>query len=109
MDIKKELGEKIKRVRKARGITQEQLAEMIDISPRSLSNIEVGGCFVKSETLEKIIDALNITTEELFANEHIKSNVELLKDIYSYINQVKNDNKILSKIYRILKCLVEDI
>lgn len=109
MDIKKELGEKIKRVRKTRGITQEQLAEMIDISPRSLSNIEVGGCFVKSETLEKIIDALNITTEELFANEHIKSNVELLKDIDSYINQVKNDNKILSKIYRILKCLVEDI
>ena len=109
MDIKKELGEKIKRVRKTRGITQEQLAEMIDISPRSLSNIEVGGCFVKSETLEKIIDALNITTEELFANEHIKSNVELLKDIDSYINQVKNDNKILSKIYRILKCLVKDI
>lgn len=109
MDIKKELGEKIKRVRKSRGITQEQLAEMIDISPRSLSNIEVGGCFVKSETLEKIIDALNITTEELFANEHIKSNVELLKDIDSYINQVKNDNKTLGKIYKILKCLIEDV
>ena len=109
MDIKKELGEKIKRVRKTRGITQEQLAEMIDISPRSLSNIEVGGCFVKSETLEKIIDALNITTEELFANEHIKSNVELLKDIDSYINQVKNDNKTLGKIYKILKCLIEDV
>ena len=108
MDIKKELGEKIKRVRKTRGITQEQLAEMIDISPRSLSNIEVGGCFVKSETLEKIIDALNITTEELFANEHIKSNVELLKDIDSYINQVKNDNKILSKIYRILNQLIDN-
>ncbi len=109
MDIKKELGEKIKRVRKARGITQEQLAEMINISPRSLSNIEVGGCFVKSETLEKIIDALNITTEELFANNHIKSNAELLKDIDNYINQVKNDNKTLGKIYKILKCLLEDI
>lgn len=109
MDIKKELGEKIKRVRKTRGITQEQLAEMIDISPRSLSNIEVGGCFVKSETLEKIIDALNITTEELFANDHIKSNTELLKDIDNYINQVKNDNKTLGKIYKILKCLLEDV
>lgn len=31
MDIKKELGEKIKRLRKIRGLTQEQLAEMIDI------------------------------------------------------------------------------
>ena len=108
MNIKKELGEKIKRVRKNRGITQEQLAEMIDISPRSLSNIEVGGCFVKSETLEKIIEALNITTEELFANEHIKSNIELLKEIDIYLNKVKNDNKTLGKIYRILKCLVDD-
>ena len=42
MDIKKELGEKIKRIRKQRGLTQEELAEMVDISPRSLSNIEVG-------------------------------------------------------------------
>ena len=108
MNIKKELGEKIKRVRKSRGITQEQLAEMIDISPRSLSNIEVGGCFVKSETLEKILEALNITTEELFANEHIKTNIELLKDIDIYLNKVKNDNKTLGKIYRILKCIVED-
>jgi transcriptional regulator with XRE-family HTH domain len=109
MDIKKELGEKIKRVRKSKGITQEQLAEMIDISPRNLSNIEVGGCFVKSETLEKIIEALNITTEELFANEHIKSNVELLKSIDNCINLVKNDHRSLGKIYRILKCLIEDI
>ena len=108
MNIKKELGEKIKRVRKSRGITQEQLAEMIDISPRSLSNIEVGGCFVKSETLEKILEALNITTEELFANEHIKTNIELLKNIDMYLNKVKNDNKTLGKIYRILKCIVED-
>ena len=108
MNIKKELGEKIKRVRKNRGITQEQLAEMIDISPRSLSNIEVGGCFVKSETLEKILEALNITTEELFANDHIKSNIELLKEIDIYLNKVKNDNKTLGKIYRILKCLVDD-
>jgi len=54
MDIKKELGEKIRRVRKSRNLTQEELSEMIDISPRSLSNIEVGTCFVKVETLEKL-------------------------------------------------------
>ena len=42
MDLKKELGEKIKRFRKIRGLTQEQLAEMIDISARNLSNIEQG-------------------------------------------------------------------
>ena len=42
MNIKKELGEKIKRLRKKQKLTQEQLAEMIDIAPRNLSSIEVG-------------------------------------------------------------------
>ena len=109
MDIKRELGEKIKRVRRQRNLTQEELAEMIDISPRSLSNIEVGACFVKSETLEKIIESLNISTEELFANNHIKTNNELICEIDKFINKAKNDTKTLEKVYKILKCLIEDI
>ena len=108
MNIKQELGEKIKRLRKQRGLTQEQLAEMVDISPRNLSNIEVGVSFVKAETLEKIIDSLNVSTEELFANEHIKTNHELIREIDGYVNKVKDDNRSLEKIYRILKCLFED-
>ena len=109
MNLKKELGEKIKRVRKQRNLTQEELAEMIDISPRSLSNIEVGACFVKSETLEKIIGSLNITTEELFANSHIKTNHELICEIDKFINKIKDDTKTLEKVYKILKCLIDEI
>ena len=55
MNIKKQFGEKIKRIRKQRGFTQEKLSEMIDISPRNLSGIEKGIYFVKADTLEKII------------------------------------------------------
>lgn len=109
MNIKKELGEKIKRFRKLRGLTQEQLSEMVDISSRNLSNIEIGASFVKADTLEKILDSLNISSEELFSNNHIKSNIELLKEIDNYISKVKNDNKTLGKIYRIVKTIVEDV
>ena len=109
MNIKKELGEKIKRIRKQRGLTQNQLAELIDISPRNLSNIELGLSFVKSETLDKIIESLNISTEELFANNHIKTKNELICEIDKFINKAKNDIKTLEKIYKILKCLIEDI
>ncbi len=109
MNLKKELGEKIKRVRKQRGLTQEQLSEMVDISPRNLSNIELGVSFVKAETLERIIDALNISTEELFANNHIKTNHELIREIDSFINKAKDDTRTLEKIYKILKCVVEDV
>ena len=109
MNIKKALGEKIRRFRKLRNLTQEELAELIEISPRSLSNIEIGACFVKAETLEKIIETLNITTEELFANEHIKTNRELINNINLFIDKAKNDTRTLEKIYKILKCLVEDL
>lgn len=109
MDVKKSFGEKVKRLRKKRNLTQEQLAEMMDISPRNLSKIEVGDCFVKAETLERLLTALNISTEELFANDHIKTNSELLENINFYINSAKDDRKTLEKIYRILRDLVEDI
>ena len=108
MNIKKELGEKIKRIRKKRGFTQEQLTEMIDISSRNLSNIEIGASFLKAETLEKLLIALNITTEELFANNHIKDEKELLADIYTYIDTLKNNPKKLEKAYKLLRCLTED-
>ena len=56
---------------------------MIDISSRNLSNLEIGASFLKAEILEKLLIALNITTEELFANNNEK---ELLADIYTYID-----------------------
>ena len=109
MNIKKELGEKIKRLRRQRNLTQNQLAELIDISPRNLSNIELGLNFVKAETLDKITGALNITTEDLFANNHIKTKQELLLEIDKLLNKAKDNTITLEKIYKILKCLIEDI
>lgn len=40
--INRELGEKIRTVRKARGYTREALAERIDVSSRFLAEIEAG-------------------------------------------------------------------
>lgn len=107
MDIKKELGEKVKRLRKRRGLTQEQLAELIEISPRNLSNIEQGITFAKAETLEKIIKALNISTQELFANDHIKTNSEFMEQINLYLTRIKDDNSKLELVYKILRDLFE--
>lgn len=107
MKLKKLLGEQIKRLRKARGFTQEQLAEMIEIAPRNLSRIEVGESFVTAETLEKLLFALNITAEELFAYEHLRDEKELLADIYSYLDIIKTNKKQLEKVYRAIKYIKE--
>ena len=109
MDIKKELGEKIKRLRNKKGLTQEQLAEKIDISSRNLSKIELGLSFVKAETLERILESLDVTTEEMFANDHIKNSEELRAEINQYLDKLKNNNLVLEKIYKIVKLLSDDI
>ncbi len=109
MNFKKAFGEKIKRLRKKRNLTQEQLAEMIEISPRNLCRIELGNCFVKSETIEKLLTALDVSTEELFANDHIKTKEELMEQINFYIDSAKDDRKTLEKIYKILRDLIEEV
>lgn len=107
MNIKKEFGEKIKRMRKKRKLTQEQLAELVNITPRTLSGIEIGANFVKAETLEKIITALNTTTEELFANDNLQKDEILIEDIILRVHSVKKDRIKLESIYKIVKCLVD--
>ncbi len=107
MNIKKEVGEKIKRLRKRNGLTQEQLSELVDISSRNLSNIEQGISFPKPETLENILISLNVSTQELFANEHIKNKEELIEDINKYISKISNNQKKLEQIYKIIKDLID--
>ncbi len=109
MNIKKELGEKIKRYRKKCGFTQEKLSEMIDISSRNLSNIELGLSYPKPETLEKILQTLDMSTQDLFENEHLKSDSELIEDINDYIDCAAKRRDVLERVYRILRALCKDV
>lgn len=105
MGIKKELGIKIKRMRINRGLTQEQLAEMVDVSQRTMSGIEIGENFVTAETLDKIIKALNTTSEELFATEHLKDSKFLIEEIQNYIKLISQNPQKLETLYNIVKSL----
>ena len=108
MGIKKELGIKIKRMRINRGLTQEQLAEMVDVSQRTMSGIEIGENFVTAETLDKIIKALNTTSEELFATDHLKDSDILIQEIQDYINLISNNSQKLETLYNIVKSLKKE-
>lgn len=107
MDIKKQLGSKIKRIRQKRGLTQEQLAEQIGIATRTLSGIEIGENFVTAETLEKVFDVLKISSSELFAFDHIRPKEELIKEIVSDIKNLDDREKI-ETIYKIIKATINE-
>ena len=66
----KALGAKIKEYRKKENITQEQLAEMADISLSHMSN--VASVSVSLPALKLIADALGVTIDELLVDSYSK-------------------------------------
>ncbi len=105
MGIKKELGKKIKKLRLSMGYTQERLSEMADISQKALSSIEVGENFVTAETLDKLLNALDVTPEELFATNDVKDSAELIKMINQNLASIGNNPEKLEIIYNLTKSL----
>jgi transcriptional regulator with XRE-family HTH domain len=82
------IGEKIKSLRKKREITQEQLAQYLNISFQSVSKWECGDAYPDVTMLPKIALFFGVTTDELLCidklkeqeevEEYIKRNYELL-------------------------------
>jgi len=107
VNIKKQLGAKIKRLRQKRGFTQEQLAEKMGIATRTLSGIEIGENFVTADTLEKVFDVLKVSSSELFAFDHLKPQEELIKEIVSDLQGIKDREKI-ETIYKIVKATINE-
>ena len=63
------LGENIQTIRKHRGMKQQELADKIGINMQSLSKIERGVNYPTFDTLEKIMDVLEVTPNELLSGE----------------------------------------
>ncbi len=77
MDIKK-LGIRIKQCRKSQNLTQEKLAELIDVSPHYIYEIEKGLKCMSLPTLIDISYILNISTDYLlFGEQHYSENVKV--------------------------------
>ena len=98
-EIKHLLGLKIKELRNKKGLSQQQLAELINIDQRNLSNIECGNTF-PTKTLIAIAETFNITLPELFNFDYLKVNEQEMKQyIINRLDNLNDENiKILYKI-----------
>ncbi len=105
MDIKKELGVKIKRLRQKEGLTQAQFAEKLNIATRTLAGIEIGESFVSAQTIENILKHANMTTEDFFISSHLRPTEDLLNDISIYLDRIKDDRNKVESIYKVVKAL----
>ena len=101
MDDKKLLGRKIKEIRKSKGITQERLAELIEMEPNSISVIESGRNFPTLTSLIKIANALNVSLPDFFSYDYLNDKKELKKLIVEKIEMLSEEQ--LRYLFKYLK------
>lgn len=101
-DINVILGERVKLGRKANNLTREKLAELVDVSPRFLAEVEAGKTGVSLQTLKNISLALSTSTDYLLGLDD-KDNVNQLEILY---NQLTNVNK---KFYPLISSIVTEL
>ena len=96
----KHFGKQLKKIREARGYSQEDLAELVGLEYQTISRIETGFYFTSYENLAKIADALNVKIKDLFDyDEKDLSREEIIKSLNEKMQQLSSEKlQILKKI-----------
>ena len=79
-DLRAILGENLKKYRSYKGFSQAKLAEILDISPNFISDLETGKRWLSSDTLVNISEALDIEVYEF-----LRPRKPLTDDITAFI------------------------
>ena len=80
------IGKRIKIARIQSDMTQEKLAEAVDMSPTHLSNIERGNGKVSLAALVNIANVLSVTMDVLLCDNIVKCKPEFEKDIQKLLD-----------------------
>ncbi|MFH0987250.1 MAG: helix-turn-helix transcriptional regulator [Candidatus Micrarchaeota archaeon] len=84
------IGSRIKKLRKEKKISQEKLAELIDKSVDTVSNIERAIFLPRIETAAEIADALDVDLYELFINDVSAPDKAKMKLLNEILDLLKN-------------------
>ena len=100
-DALAKLGRRVRHFRTAKGLTQEKLAELCDLSTTYISELERGKANITITVLEKVAASLGITATDLLANEHEAERGVLVKEIVQFLDTA-DDGKVRT-LYRMMK------
>lgn len=104
MSKKELLGKRLRELRKRKGINQEKLAELINVDPTTISNIENGKNYPSLINLENLLNVLDCSFLEAFDFEHKENPANLISEITSKLES--NPDKI-EDFYKIVMALTK--
>ncbi len=102
------IGQRIRKVRKANGLSQEQLAERVYISVTHMSHIETGNTKLSLEVFAAITQALEARADELLFGEREAVREQASDEILSLLeSSTRKELCIISDIIKAVKCSLE--
>ncbi len=100
------IGERLKKARIDNNLTQEKLAEKLDVSIAFLSRIERGSSHISLKRLSQICDILGISEGSILNGSSNNSNTYLSSEFYDILKNTTPEKQKL--IYKIAKVINED-
>lgn len=90
-------GKKLKNLRKFKKLTQEKLAEMVDMDIRQIARLEAGESMPSVTTVLKLCEVFAVTPNDLLLyDKNVKDNA-LKSDIYDILSLAKSEQLELIK------------
>lgn len=75
------IGQRIRRIRKAHGLSQEELAEKVGISTTHMSHIETGNTKLSLPVFVELAEALDVRTDEMLSDGEFASRSAAIEEI----------------------------
>ena len=100
------IGKRLKQARLAKNMTQEDLAEELDISVAFLSRVERGNSHINLKRLTQICEILGVSEGSILNGVSSNSNNYLTSEFNEILNSVSSDKQKL--IYKIAKVISEE-
>ena len=103
-----EIGQRIRKIRKAHGLSQEELAEKIGISTTHMSHIETGNTKLSLPVLVSIASVLEVQTNDLLFEQVNASRSNALNEITGSLDNCSSQElKIIQDIVRATKTALQ--
>lgn len=80
-----QIGQQIRKARRAQGLSQEQLAEKVDISVTHMSHIETGATKLSLPVLVALAEALGVSTDEILFPEREAAVLDARKSVQAIL------------------------
>lgn len=98
------IGQRIRKIRKAHGLSQEELAEKVGISTTHMSHIETGNTKLSLPVFVQLAEALEIRTDEMLGDDNFSARNASIEEIIKILDSCTTQQvKVMEDILKAAK------